>query len=37
MLREHSLFMAGGEGGGELEGGGKNFATYCRGGGPTFF
>ena len=30
ILREHSLFMAGG---------GKNFVTYCRGGGggATFF
>ena len=30
-LRERSSFMAGG--GEELEGGGENFATYCRGGG----
>ena len=29
------LFMAGG-GGVELEGGGKNFATYCRRGGQLF-
>ena len=33
-----AFIIYGRRGGGELEGGGENFATYCRGeGGPTFF